>query len=412
MIYNIIFCGFPCSESTKLKVSKEEKYPQFQGLIFQANLINVINKSRFNLLKVIGCAPASAYPNNKLLHIPGEKWCEGATRYISFPYINIPGIRHLQRSLLLLLNIIRSCSRHRVSALLIYPYYTPFLLPAILLRYFFKYKIIVISMDHPSFMIAGIKISLAKKIVKYVDALLFAQLLRICDGVIVLSSKMKKLLRLSPNKIEVIYPFRHNRSITSRNNNNSSVHDQISLSQVVPEKYVFYGGALVNTQVAVEAVIELNDEGLDIGLAICGSGVDNKMLSKLSQESPFICHLGFIDDYNYKQVLANSFACLVLGKDGKHEAYSFPSKLVELMLNGKLCIVSDKYNLDQDISSLIFEYDQNSKEDLKRIIKQLYNLPKPLMDEKSAKVYEFARLNLSEGAASSKVNKFLGNILC
>jgi glycosyltransferase involved in cell wall biosynthesis len=294
--------------------------PQYQGMKVIHQQVAGIEKHILENIDLISVCPASDFPHNDNLFVPFKRFKRGVSYSISLPYINLIFLKHITRSLSLVISTSVWAFRHISARKIVYIYalHSPFLVAGLILKFLFKCKVVVMVPDMHSYMNGNIKLPWLKRFLKYFDSLIIDIVAKNFDGFVVNTTFAQKAFsRYAPTCL-----------IEGLIDDKFKVLSSL-LEVNFSKKTIMYSGRLEDMANLLIAFSEIPE---DIHLVITGRGIDEDLVLDSQKCDPRIKYLGMLPDDQFREALALADA-FINPQDPltPFVEYSFPSKTLEYM---------------------------------------------------------------------------------
>lgn len=335
----LIYLGFALSDSIMKPILAIDPRPQVAAHKFQWALINGIEKSYRKPLKLICSVPVSHYPSYPKLVFRQRQDGRGN---IEVGFINLTGLKHLTRLICTLTTLLSVFLGQKAkSKLIVYGLHSPHLVPALIVRFLFRCKVVVVIPDMPRFMDIGSSRTLFASFLKKIDVYLLDRILHLADGYVVLAEAIgNDFLKGKP--YIVVEGIANTDKVPKRIPCEREMkRDSITLG---------YAGALkkdYGIELLISVVKEL--EHSRIFLKIFGRGPLESICEKAQQECGNIYFGGFLDESSLEKELVNVDLLANLRPPGiEISKYAFPSKIIDYMCHGYLVLSTRMESLPDD----------------------------------------------------------------
>lgn len=299
--------------------------------VLQKNLIAGLDKNTTSGVTVINLPFVGSYPKRfRVPYFPAVREAIGERSIIlGFGFVNIFFIKLFSRFIV----AIRALFGVKVigeTILFIYSAHLPFILAALLFRFFRPtVKICLIVPDLPEYMGgSGFLHSFFKKF----DSAVFYFIVKKIDYFVVLTEMMIARLGVDEKRVVVIEGVAPDRP------------PDLALTSKTIRSFLYTGTLAQRYGIVdlVDAFERLDDE--DIELWICGEGDSRDYISSAARRDKRIKYFGQME--RSQVVLLQGRATILVNPrppEGEFTKYSFPSKIIEYMVSGRPVIM---YGLD------------------------------------------------------------------
>jgi glycosyltransferase involved in cell wall biosynthesis len=329
-----------------------------------------------------------------------EIWFENGNKNTVLNSVNIPILRMFFSSLFLLFELIKIkfLIKNEKMVLISYGLQSTLLLPVFILKFFdFQSKVSHFSIvpDLPFYM-SG-KLSLIRFIFKSLDSALIKICLIKTKGFILYSSHMKEFFPKKANSIVI--------------EGSVKVYDTLDYINSNFEKYILCIGNLDNfhgLDIFLNA-IRLTKGLIFMKFIFCGFGVDISSIIELSKFDSRIEYHGFLSEKDLTIMKNNAFIHLNLRNPNfEMSRFSFPSKILELMLSGRPVITPKLKGIPVEYHKYLYTIEEFNPSE---IASKIISLSKLNKFEKALKAKDFVIEQKNHLSQSKKLLSFIHNLL-
>jgi glycosyltransferase involved in cell wall biosynthesis len=321
--------------------------------------------------------------NLRFLFVKSVFWEEdqGSKNY-TLPSLNIPFLNRIFSTFILIFKIkdLLVKNKYENFTFFVYNLQSITLLSLFINKIFFnnRIKIIILVPDLPMFM--GGKNSLLRAFLKTFDWILIRNLLKCANGLLIYSKHMVEYLHFFKKPIIVIEG-----SINLDFYNNLPYDDSLEHK----DPFIFYSGKLdknFSIDVFLKSIPLITSN--NIKFYISGYGSMEKVILELMKTDNRLFYLGYLDYIDVIKLQQKALINLNLrNPDLPFSKYSFPSKLMELMITGKPVLTPLLEGIPEDYYPYLFVIEKFNPMSLANCINQIINkkddyLSKPLLAKK------------------------------
>lgn len=397
-IYNedsILYLGFALPSILQNEVEKIDDYPHFATNKFSHAIVKSLKYSFKNVL-VISTAEIRNYPTVKKIFFKNSIFTDNKINGYFIGFTNIILIKHFTRFFNLIPIGNKTIKQYKIKHVLVHGTHTPFMLYAILVKYFFNVNISIILTDEH-----GLEVSsdgILGKLFRNIDKWVMNKMIKSFDTYICLSQAFVSKFEL---KNSLILP-----GIVNSHMNLASNSFQNKKSSYF--KIVFAGGLNMNNGVDVllKAISLTNLE--DVRFHILGKGDLMQDVILASKNDHRIIYEGVKHASELVESLLSA-DLLINPRPIKLDSsrFSFPSKLLEYMSSGvpilttKLeCLPSEFHNC------LYFTYDDSASAISNEIV-NLFHIPAKDRNTIGENAKKISTKHYGEDAIGSKIYSLL-----
>ncbi|EPJ2812476.1 glycosyltransferase [Pseudomonas putida] len=314
--------GFHVGKRYFDRYSVGDAFPQVAAYKLESRFIEAL---RLGGLKVntLASIAVSTYPRIKRIWFPGVvlKGDSGSEQRV-MPLINLPVIKMVARCLGSFYGLLRM--GRTADVVCVYAAHSPNLLAAFLYSRLTGKPYYVYVPDLPAFMDMALGRGRLLRLLKKLDAALLSRLLRMANGLIVISRPMVE-----------DQPAWKNRPYLVLEGIAESCPVPVPVTGASDKKMIFYAGGVNRSYGIVELVEGFLQSGIDYELVLCGRGDLEAYLADICSVHDSVRYLGFVPPEEVAE-LQRGAALLALTRDPAeaYTRYSFPSKLIEYMSAG------------------------------------------------------------------------------
>jgi glycosyltransferase involved in cell wall biosynthesis len=317
--------GFLVGEETFERFSKTDANPQVAARKLESAYIEGFFNNGISVGS-LSFFPATTYPGN-------EKFFYGFSARDKFswsiPFINFPLLKLLSRLISSVVSFyLWRLINGRVGALCIYSAHSPFLIAAVIIRFFSGTRFFVIVPDLPSMMNEGSARGRFFCLIKRFDQLLIEWCLSYSSGLSFVTEQMSEKLSKNASIPYVVIEG----LATEKNSNNLGV---VSSGRHLKPYFMYSGGIseAYGVGCAIRALVSTN---INADFFLCGSGPLEGYINDIGKIDNRIKWLGFLGQQQLRDFQSNALALiLVRSPTDEFVKYSFPSKLIEYMISGR-----------------------------------------------------------------------------
>ncbi|WP_394138430.1 glycosyltransferase [Cytobacillus oceanisediminis] len=331
----IIFIGGVFRDERKDEIIKKSKtMPYFAADTHQWGIIKGLDFHSKQGVKIINAVHLASFPKYKDIFIKSSEWSHnGISQDKDLGFINIFGIKHIWRSIVLIKEVRKAIVKEVDSdiVLLSYGLHVPFLISAFLSKKVKNKNIkwCCIIPEIPLFYIGQKGQGKLYNFLKLLDWKLTLKLLNKADMFQLLTKQMADLLKIEDKKHIVI------EGIVNINNENSPLKNNNDNDE---EQYktILYTGT-TNIEFGIVSLLEAfkDIKKPNYRLIICGSGNGNEIISDYMKSDSRITWRGFIPRDEVLKLQKNVTLLINPRSAGEDFVpYSFPSKTMEYLQSG------------------------------------------------------------------------------
>lgn len=412
---NCIFIGgVPHTKDAVVINNKSLGMPQIAAERFQINFLNLLSSVGFESVKFISLPYIGAFPRGtKMLYYSPSVTQQNNTLYGAFS--TMPGLYAFSRekSSYILANKLIASREFKSTVIFVYAAHLPFIKTALNIKnkYGSLIKVVLILPDLPQYSsdskgFSGVFLKSLKSI--YFKS--FKKYLAKIDGFVFFSDAMAEYFSIKENFFTLY-------GLPSFNLNNSNF--ELSNFPVVDKANValvlFYGGGLsfrYGLKELVDAVLMVNEKGLEVKLWVCGDGDAVNYINNMSNKCSSIQFFGVIP---HDQVLAlqRDADVLINPRPSKDNfvKYSFPSKMLEYCMHEKPIIGYALSSYPQSLIDSMIIPEEESTEGLAKCIVSTSQLPKYQLDLLGRKAKCFLDEHTSKEHFVTSIKNLLHKIL-
>lgn len=391
---DILFIGgiFP-KELEDIILKKSKKNVQSAANNFQWSLINGFDKNLKNPIKIMNEMFVGGYPQNYtdaivnqnfFAHIPGAK-------DINLGFINISGIKQICRPFgeKKYLRNWALKSNGEKKAVIIYSLNPRFIRIAKELKKINKNIFICITInDLPNYIMMG-KISLAKKMWKYINNIRVTKSLRLIDGFVLITEQMANYLEIAYKPHVVV------EALIDTNKINNEVLQTVSSEY----KTIVYTGTLTKKYGILDLVEAFDSiKGMDYRLVICGEGETADQVREKAAIDNRIQYMGVLKPDEIAKIQKNATVLVNPRKNiGEYTKYSFPIKTIEYLLSGPPVVCYKLDGIPSEYDEHLFYVKDNTIKSLALTLQYVCNLSqdeRQMIKEKNIKFVETYKNNI------------------
>jgi len=396
----ILYLGFALPEHIEKNVQRVDILPHLATWKYAWSVISVL-KSGFRSVYIFSTAEVRNYPAVKKIVFSSEKFIINDTAGIVIGFINLIGLKHVSRFVQVLLRIPWFVKKNKIKNIIVHGTHTPFMLIAILAKYIFGLRLVIILTDqHGKEVVSDGKIG---KVLRKIDTMLMRFLLNRFDAYICLSVMFVKRFNLFPY---LVLP-----GILS-NKFKSSVLRNYNRPQLQKYFVIVYAGG-VNRNNGVDLLISslkyLKDK--NILIKIYGGGDMVQDVIDMSENDNRLLYGGVLYDDEFVSALKN--ADLLVNPRPIHNEYaqtSFPSKLIEYMSTGVPVLTSRIVSIPKEIKDCFFYIDGDDSKSIAKSLRIIKNLSQDERLSVASRAAETVNILYSEEVVGQKISDFIMSI--
>lgn len=390
---NIIFIGQLYDNEQLEKFTALGSQLDIAAHTFQEALLSGINPSLHDI-NVISSPYVSCYPFIKLLKIKDRTSQKYNTTRHSVSFINIPGIKHISKTLSIRKKIKQLISDGRDYHIVVYSMHSPFLLSILGLNK--RHKTCLVVPDLPEYM--SEKKNVIYKIAKKIDRFIINYCLKRIDSYILFSPLMTERLNIQKpfDIIEGIY----------------NSHNDIPIQEKEQNTTIMYSGNLdsrYGIMMLLDAFRLINDE--NYRLWICGAG---NSVEKINEYAKFDNRIKYLGMLPHKDVLILQRKATILvnprSSGESYTRYSFPSKTMEYLASGTPTIMSHLASIPVEYDKHIIYVEDETAEGLKDKILMVGSLSEEERTKLGTNASEFIIKNKNSHTQANKLLTLLSNL--
>lgn len=355
---DILFAGFVVDDSMFSLIAQNDARPQYAAHRFQKSLLKMMESIPFRTVTMVGSAPMSLYPNNKIIFMLGKKWSHSSAGGYVIPTFNLPIVRSMTRLGMFFSFVIGWVLKRRKikskKIIFIYALHTPHILACYIARMLLNIKVVAYIPDLPMYMQANEKVPLLKSILKKIDSKILLRIVNKLDGRVVITENMFEFVE--SNSSLVLDSI----SLLPCNGDDGVLSGGFLLADeagFLADKYVLYAGGLTYSNGIKELVsvfLHPKIKSVGMSLVLCGQGSLAEYVSRVASENENIKYLGSVSNENVVALQKNAFALINLRKnEHQYTKYSFPSKMAEYIQSGVPVISTRLMGIPGDLEQYI-----------------------------------------------------------
>lgn len=404
---DLLFLGGNFSKDKEDEIKKcSRSIVQYAANRFQWDLIEGFSKNSEIIMSIVSAPFVGTFPRDYseffIREYKEQIYSNIDVKYVSF--WNFWGIRNIFRKRSLKKEIkefIKLSSNNKV--IFIYSPHTPFLQAAVYAKKKDpSIKLCLIVPDLPEYMNLNEKISLIYKIFKKFDIKIFKQNVKKIDSFVLITEKMKDVLKVGTRDYIVI------EGIANITDSTFQLEKQKNKIENTLEKIVYTGS--LNKKFGIIELVEAFSKikRNDIQLILCGRGDAEKDIEKFIFEDSRIKYLGQVTNKESLE-LQKEASVLINPRPNIEEytKYSFPYKTMEYLLSGNPVICFKLDGIPKDYDDYLFYIEENSVESIKDKIEKVLNISKQERIVFGEKAKEYVLKNKNSKVSAEKIFKLL-----
>jgi len=308
----IVFLGFLGTETELEAAFTRETTPQRSAINFQRALLRALGDAGAGIY-VIGTLPVAAYPRNRAF-LKGSSRPDGET----MPLLNLPGLRMVWRALTSFVRVLAAAGK--ADVILVYSLHTPLLAAAVAVARIRGVRLGVVIPDLPLHMNSGHS-SRLRSLLKSLDDRLLKGLAGRADVVFPITARIATEWLGGSSKYLVVEGV------------SPSCMQPFEMPPTAPRTSLLYAG---NFSHIIKCVQMFSRSSVDAELVLIGGGPERAALENLAQQDERIVVRPFMTpDQLQPEIGQASFLINLRDTTWPGGKYSFPSKLVEYIRQGK-----------------------------------------------------------------------------
>lgn len=346
----ILFLGFAIPDDVMEEVAMHDPFPQVQANKLQWNLLRGLYNNGVENIDVLSSMPVFDYPHSPYFIAKGPKFNQANIAGRIFPYINVVVLKHLSRFIMCFAHVYNWLIKHPGEEtdrrILVYGLNSSYLYALVLIKLFFKIKIINIITDIP--IDDDFKESRFRRFLRKIDKNLLWFGMKKMDAAIVLTYVIAKdyVPSLPSFVLEgMIEPF-----------NEQTLETKDEFNTTIPPNLIVYTGAISESYGVQHLVGAFKKLDLGYTLWIFGKGDYVEELSKQIEGNQNIKYWGFVKDNKFVQKVSSLAKILVIPRNPqlKVTKYCFPSKLLEYMNLGAPVILTNMEGIPEEYKAYTY----------------------------------------------------------
>ncbi len=371
---------------------------------YQWNLIQGLDSVNEDSIEIYNFLPIGTFPKYyRQLFLFTKKWFHHKdSQDLEMGFISFPIIKELSRYYQAKKYLKKWCfeNKDEDTFIIAYSLYLPFIFA--LLKASKKYKSMkscLIVTDLPNkygfktnvgFLVKKIKVFTGRVKMSYANKI---------DSFILVTSEMQYPLKIGIKPYRVIEGIFNEKS------------EYISRSRS-KENIILYSGTInkvFGIEMLINAFMEIEDNSLK--LWICGKGdFEDKVIEAVSRDSR-ISYFGYLTQSEVTDLRIKA-ALLINPRPnvGEYTKYSFPSKTIEYMTSGRPVLMFKLDGIEEEYDQYLYYIKNNTVEDIKNSIIEIFKKPKSELEEKALLSYEFIKTMKSSNSQATKVLELYNDI--
>ena len=392
----ILFQGIyleKCFENELQSSTRNFPYAQQK---FESMIIDGFKKNEYDFT-ILSTFPCLRWPNYKKI-IVNLKSNESNHFYLKF--INLPFFKQLSIIISQFIFIIKWCNRNRENKKIYLIYGTNPIncIMPLLLRKILDYKVVVIVSEINEYSYFDMS-NILKKLKKTIYLKVSNWFSNCFDGYILLSQYMNEVINKNKKPyiiIEAICDGDINRKISYDNRNRSILYAGSLLKK--------YGIAKL-----VDAFVKCNIDSYT--LDIYGNGDYVEEIERISKTYKQIKYHGTVSNEEIKEIEKKAYLLVnPRPSDEKITRYSFPSKTIEYMSSGTVCLITKLSGIPDEYFEYCYHFDSETVETMSIKLKEILNLDPDNLEEKAKEAFEFVNRTKNSKNQTKKIYDFLNKI--
>lgn len=364
------------------------------GNKMQLNVLRGLNQYKDVELSVISTLSIASFPKDKLYQRYTKSQLDTNLYAKQVPFINIPIIKQVSQTFSIFVFTFIHLLSNKDSVIFSFNIFPQQGLALYLNSLIFKCRTVTLLADLPiddvvnrNFLWKFLRLifdSLTKKLINKVD----------------------KLIVLNRNVIEYYSYKKRFIVIDGAINKNDFTGKELLKEKNV--KNVVYSGALVEyngIRELIESFIGLENE---ITLDIYGNGYLQNEVKKLSDINKNIFYHGSVSNEEMRHIQRKAW--LLINPRNSSDLITkltFPSKLLEYMASGTAVVSTIVPGMDQIYYSLLYILESNNPEEIRHMIRKLYNLSEHELYKKGEQAKEYVLMNKAWVVVNEEIYKFV-----
>lgn len=395
----ILFLGLLYNrDDEKMLLSRSTCGLQGGANTFQWNLIDGFDGILDPPIQIINSLPVGAYPRYyKQLFIASKTWSHmnGAIDK-EIGYINLPGFKQIIRQYKFYKEVKHWCKENTGNDLVLISYslYLPYLkvLSSIKRTHKNIFTCIIVPDLPNAFDIDDKDHSIKNSIWKYIGTHQY-KLAKRADMYVLLTKEMVNQLDIKEKPFVIVEGISNPQILQAKS---QTVNNTI---------IIMYSGAL-NQRFGLDKLVKAfqNISYHNYQLWICGAGDYQDEIEKAAKEDTRIKYFGYV--VNDKLHEMHQQATLLVNprpNDGEYTKYSFPSKTIEYMSNGKPVLMFKLDGIPDEYDDYLYYFKENTVDSIKETILTICQKSTEELESRGKEVFNFIMHNKNGNTQANKV---------
>lgn len=368
------------------------------GNLMQVNILKTLLSLGYEI-EVLSVPSVAAFPKEKKIYF--RKFYENISRITinQINFINIPLIKQLNQSISLYKAAKNIVIKGKIDLLICFNLYPQIGNPAMKIQKKFKIKTIAVLADLP--IDDNNQRSWFMKKIYSLFNLVTINNINKTHNFILLNEGAINTFNIKGKYILVEGGIDENQYIQTHN------------LYEYKKRNIVYTGALTEYSGIIELILafEMLDEN-DLSLNIYGKGpLEDKIIDMITSKKNITYH-GFVDQITARLVQREAY---ILANTrpihDKINQVTFPSKIYEYMLSGTVILSTKLKGFSNEFEELIYFVNDSNPIEIAAKIKEILEVPLEDLDLKALKAKEFVLKNKTWKVQSTKIKKFIDEII-
>jgi glycosyltransferase involved in cell wall biosynthesis len=389
------------------EICKTDLYPPVATEKHQWNIIRGLEEASKHPLDLMSVFPVSDYPKSPHIFVSYKRWKHHRNcNDIVAPFINIIVLKHFTQFISLLILISKWLVQNRNDReriVLINTMHSPFIYASLVATHLFGGKRALIIADLP--MGSWSPKNFIKRILKPVNSFLLLRMVKLMDGVIVLTEQIARDYAANVPAIVVEGIVNQNAAVGEM--------DISSLPEIGKRKKTIMYAGLLEEAYGVKLLLNSFSliEDKSYRLWIFGRGYMEKELKEAAKSDERIVYCGFVP--NEEIMLKESQATVLVNPRPSHKrftSYSFPSKLLEYMSIGRPVVSTKLPGIPKEYHDYIYLLEDETPEGLARLLQDVCSKEPKELNDFGQRAKNFVLNNKNYLRQGQKVYEFFKNL--
>ena len=399
--------GFAVSDETMEEICRVDPQPAIQTHKFVWSLIPGIEEGAGVAIDLVSSPPLSIYPTARKIFVGYSRWDRGNQSVnVTIPFINVLILRHITRFISCLffttLWFIRNRrAKHRL--VLLGGVHSAHMYAVLLTSWLFGARNVCIVSDPPGLPLPGE--TWRTRLIRRFDKFLLVTAMKSMNGLVVLTQQLADDFAPAVPSLVMEALVR--------------VESAPAVPEASPEQgsdsggfIIMYAGGLCKeygVQMILDAFAQLTDP--DCQLWLFGTGDMEDEVQQACREDSRITYWGFVpNEVVVQQATEATVLANVRPSDQPFTQHSFPSKLVEYMMSGRVVVSTKLPGIPEEYYPYLFLLEDETPAGLVTLLRKLRDEPRSDLDRIGRQAAAFVKENKNHLAQGERIWKFLQRV--